>query len=654
MKKTFAHVIGGWLLGSLLIFSAPAAAQPSIVDIFSQTESTWGAKISPDGNTLAIGCVHEGKRSVCISPLAGDVAPTLYPAPNNADIVNFYWASPDHVIIVNDLFDTTYTGDGVEGFRLFRAISFNVRTQTTAVLLKNYRQYSNTSNVVSLLEDKPNKVLMTLGGGRSYFIFEVNLDTGAARQKSGQESAKSVYSALYSPTGERRITTIYLSSREDFEIVEGKNNIVYKRRDASQLPWSVLSFTEDGEDILVWSEGESVSGYGRGVWRMSLDDGGLSRVKVGDFEIGAHPPIEDPQTNRAVGFSYTDGRYGLSDQFFTDPEMDQIQTALMKALDADVVRIESWTPDRSRYVVVTENRGEPANYYVFAKDTGQLSLVGSSYDAASRTSLGELARINYKASDGLEIPGYLTLPPGKTKDDGPFPVLLMPHGGPDAFDNASYDWWSHAYAAAGYAVLRPNFRGSSGFGSEFREAGFGEFGGKMVTDVIDGLKWMEQEGLARPGGACIIGASYGGYSALMAPLLSAGDIRCAISVNGVTDPIALMGNLKGRGRNSAGVEYWEQYMGDLFGSREAHAEITPRERVSEYRTPVLLIHGDEDTRVDFSQFQRFVREAGKTSWLQSHVMKGENHFMSTQSAKKQILELSLAFLDEYHPVGDPN
>lgn len=654
------------LVSLIAACSLPAIAQPDIVENFSKLNSTWGASISPDGNTLAIGCVHEERRAVCISPLAGDLSPTLYPAPRNAEIIRFYWGSPDHVVMVTDMTETTDTTKGVDEVRFARAISFNARTGRTALLLKDYRQYNNTANVVSLLSDKDDKILMVLQSRRTqsagaqrvnerlrsgfdYYVFEVDLDSGAARQKRG--SSRSIFSALFNETGERMITTVFDDEGTDFEIIEGRNRTVYEDNNAAINPFDVMSFTADGEDILVWSDGESVSGYGRGVWRMSLEDASLSRIKVNDFEIGAHPPIEDQYTNRAVGFSYTGGATGISAQYFTDPDLDSIQSALAQALGDGSVRILSWTPDRDSYVIVNEKPGVPTDYYLFSKSTGQLSLIGSANEVAAALDLGEVIRIRYEASDGLEIRGYLTLPPGKTRKDGPFPVLLMPHGGPDAFDNASYDWWSHAYAAAGYAVLRPNFRGSSGFGADFREAGFGEFGGKMITDVVDGLTWMEAEGLAKPGGACIVGASYGGYSALMAPLLRANDIKCAISVNGVTDPFAHMGRFNGSNRVSSVLAYWEQYMGELFASRDQHAIITPTKRVAEYTTPVLLIHGDEDTRVSFEQYEGFVRAAGDVSWLTPFVMRGENHFLATQASREMVLEQSLAFLAEHHPVS---
>lgn len=147
-------------------------------------------------------------------------------------------------------------------------------------------------------------------------------------------------------------------------------------------------------------------------------------------------------------------------------------------------------------------------------------------------SLGEMETISYQARDGLTIPAYLTLAPGKARGDGPFPPILLPHGGPEARDTLSFE----ACAAAGYAVIQPNVRGETGCGTDFRDAGYGEFGGKMVTDILGAATWSDAEGLSVPGKPFIVGVSYGGYAALMAPLQDDAAIQCVVAVNPVTSP----------------------------------------------------------------------------------------------------------------------
>src|SRR5262249_23938626 len=138
----------------------------------------------------------------------------------------------------------------------------------------------------------------------------------------------------------------------------------------------------------------------------------------------------------------------------------------------------------------------------------------------------------YAATDGLQIPGYLTLPPGRPATG--LPLIVLPHGGPADRDVAGFDWWSQALVAEGYAVLRANYRGST-LGPRFLSAGFGEWGRKMQTDLSDGVRFLVNERIVDPGRVCIVGASYGGYAALAGVTLQSGVYRCAVSVAGISD-----------------------------------------------------------------------------------------------------------------------
>ncbi|MEO0644525.1 MAG: prolyl oligopeptidase family serine peptidase, partial [Pseudomonadota bacterium] len=165
--------------------------------------------------------------------------------------------------------------------------------------------------------------------------------------------------------------------------------------------------------------------------------------------------------------------------------------------------------------------------------TGERSIVGFERPAIQGMAIGKVSTFSYEAQDGLEIRGILTLPPGREATD--LPVIILPHGGPTAHDVERFDWWAQAFASRGYAILQPNFRGSTGRGVAFVEAGDGEWGKKMQTDKSDGLMALAERGIVDPSRACIVGASYGGYAALAGVTLQQGIYRCAVSVNGVTE-----------------------------------------------------------------------------------------------------------------------
>lgn len=630
-----------------------------VSDTFSNVEAIWDAEISPTGERLALGCSYQDRRVVCVYDFASGEPPKIFPAPDNADLKDVYWASDDHIILVVDTVITERFDSGVEDIRIQRAISVNTQTDKSNILMRNQEfdtatgyidafRFSETKNVTmsSVYYRQRSSTGTRISNenlGYVYYAFNVNLETGKA--KRAKQYNESVIDVLYRPDGEADILTVHNDQKGIFQILTQKKKALYEASRATLQPLAVEGYSADGQDLIVWSYGRN--GIGHGVWRMSRADGELSRIKLGDFDVRGHSPIVDKYTNRVVGFRYSNG---LSHQVYSDPEFDRYQTLLSGSFPEANVTLTSWSQDRSSIVVSVEKRGTPRSYYLFMPEGTQLSPIGSEVTGIEEAQLGTILDVRYEASDGLTIPGYLTLPPGKSREDGPFPTILMPHGGPEASDNASYDWWAQAYAASGYAVLQPNFRGSANFGQEFKEAGHGEFGGKMVTDVIDGLSWMEAEGLATPGGGCIAGASYGGYSALMAAILDNTKIRCAISVNGVTDPVGMVADGKRRGRKSSSIAYWEQYLGNiLFASKDEQELVSPISRSREIAVPTLVLHGDEDTRVPFEQFEMLQSAASANGALSFGVLGGEDHFLFTKTARQAVLEQSLLFLEKHHP-----
>ena len=181
-----------------LTLSGVFVATADVVGDFSRLDDTWGVAISPDGNTLALGCVYQGKKAICVAPIDGDIEPTVYPGSDELQIINFYWASNSHVIMITDSTELVEFTSGLRRTRINRALSFNVRTGKTAVLLKDFRGFTNTTNVVSLLEEREDKVMMAmityrdaneagfskarrLQTGWEYFPFIVDLDSGRGR-----------------------------------------------------------------------------------------------------------------------------------------------------------------------------------------------------------------------------------------------------------------------------------------------------------------------------------------------------------------------------------------------------------------------------------------------------------------------------------------
>ncbi len=280
--------------------------------------------------------------------------------------------------------------------------------------------------------------------------------------------------------------------------------------------------------------------------------------------------------------------------------------------------------------------------------TGKAEWIGYNYDAASKV-LAEKRPIAFKAADGLELRGYLTLPRGR--DPKRLPLVVLPHGGPASQDHPGFDWWAQAIASRGYAVLQVQYRGSTGDGWSHLSAGFGQWGREMQTDLSDGVRYLAAEGVADPKRVCIVGASYGGYAALAGATLDRGVYRCAVSVAGISDPRRMV-KWDSRDGDSFSSRYWLRYLGVESAGDPRLDEISPLRHVDKVTIPILLIHGKDDTVVDFSQSQLMydaLKRAGKD--VQLVTLPHEDHWLLTGATRLQMLQATMDFLEKNNPPG---
>jgi dipeptidyl aminopeptidase/acylaminoacyl peptidase len=250
----------------------------------------------------------------------------------------------------------------------------------------------------------------------------------------------------------------------------------------------------------------------------------------------------------------------------------------------------------------------------------------------------------------VQIQGVLTLPPGR--EAKALPVVVMPHGGPEAHDSLGvFDWWAQAFASRGYAVFQPNFRGSDGYGLDFRDAGFGQWGRKMQSDISDGLAELVREGVVDPKRACIVGASYGGYAALAGVTVQTGLYRCAVSYGGLSDLNYLLNEHSDGGDDrNAGMRYLHKFLGVTDNDAAALRALSPARLANKADAPILLMHASEDTVVPVNQSREMatrLRQAGKS--VEFVEVKGEDHWLSRDASRKAVLAATVAFVQTNNP-----
>ena len=210
--------------------------------------------------------------------------------------------------------------------------------------------------------------------------------------------------------------------------------------------------------------------------------------------------ITDEWTGRVVGAEVVADK---TEYRYFDPSLEALQKGIEAVFPGASAVARSMTRDEKTAIVEVSAPKLPLTYYFLDRTTHQATKIASQYPDLQPDDLGEMTPYPYKARDGLAIPAYLTIPPGREAKN--LPLVVMPHGGPDDRDAIGFDWWAQFLANRGYAVFQPNYRGSYGYGRAFTDAGLHQWGLKMQDDITDGVQKLIADGVADPKRICIVG-----------------------------------------------------------------------------------------------------------------------------------------------------
>jgi dienelactone hydrolase len=361
-------------------------------------------------------------------------------------------------------------------------------------------------------------------------------------------------------------------------------------------------------------------------------------------------PLIDPTTHLWIGqILRNDNR----DAVLFQPALQARWQGTKKAFPNYITHLVSWSTDFNRLIVQTEGGDDSGTYWFVDIAKHSADPIGGEYPGVKPADVGAIQTVSWRAADGLQLNGVLTLPPGRPAKA--LPVVVLPHGGPEARDYAGFDWWAQAFASRGYVVFQPNFRGSSGYGIQFRNAGLGQWGRKMQTDISDGVADLAKRGIVDPKRACIVGGSYGGYAALAGVTVQQGLYRCAVSVAGVADLSDMLAYEHKKTTNSANatMRYWRAFMGvEGWGASAQLRPYSPAELADRADAPILLIHGTKDTVVPIDQsdtMESALKHAGKP--VEFVKMDNEDHWLSREETRIQMLTAAVAFVEKHNPAN---
>ena len=350
---------------------------------------------------------------------------------------------------------------------------------------------------------------------------------------------------------------------------------------------------------------------------METNKGGvdLTRLVLFDVKAGAEELVEsDPnnrvdfggavfseKTNALLATTYEDEKRRV---YFRDKAFETDYRFVEKQLPGKDLNFRSPTDDERFWIVSAGSDLEPGEAYVLDRQSKKLTRQYRVWEKLPREALAPMAAVRYPSSDGLEVPAFLTLPRGV--DPKNLPAIVVPHGGPWARDAWGYDSFAQFLANRGYAVLQPNFRGSTGYGKKFLDAGNEQWGDKMQDDVTWGVKYLVGKGIADPKRVGIMGGSYGGYATLAGVAFTPDVYGAAVSIVGPSNLITLLDSIP---------PYWEpvrklfyERMGDP-STPEGKAQLarqSPLNSASKIKTPLLVIQGANDPRVKQAESDQIV------------------------------------------------
>ncbi len=635
--RVFAGVFYALLAGT--------AAQGAPLEAYGELPSLDNLQISPDGTKLAYETGGVGQRVVVVKSFdTGTVIAAL--RMGDQKLRSVAWADDDHLLTTTSVTDRAR---GIEGPRreYFMTQSFSISEHKSILLL------DNAQNSMNIVYGAPQ--VRTVDGHTTLFVTGVSfadnlgmpalfsVDLAANHTKLIERGSKYSLDWIVDENGNLVAKTEYDESAQHWTLKirrDGAWQDAFSVDAAIEVP-VVEGIGPDGASLLL-------SVPQNGVYsdrRMSLKDGSwMTPLDLGDDEVGA---VSDPVTHRIIGAKEMSA--DISYLFF-DKRDQAVWHSVGDAFLGETVTLVSWSNDRKKVVVRVDGPQDGAAYHLVDLNTNHASELGLVYHGIDIGGVAEVKQIRYPAADGTTIPAYLTLPKGRPA--GNLPLIVLPHGGPMARDEPGFDWWAQALASRGYAVLQPQFRGSTGEGWNHVAAGFGEWGRKMQTDLSDGVRYLAKLGTIDDKRVCIVGASYGGYAALAGATLDPGVYRCAVSVSGISDP---HGFLRWRARrdqtsDDSTMRFWTRFMGVTNDSDPKLDEISPLAHAAAVTVPILLIHGRDDTVVPIDQSED-MEDALKDAKRPVTFVKldGEDHWLSRSDTRLQMLQATVTFLEANNP-----
>jgi dipeptidyl aminopeptidase/acylaminoacyl peptidase len=626
--------IFGWL-GALAacVFSTQVSAEELLpISAFARLPAIDDVSVSPDGRYVSWISVTQGTRVAVVADRNDGGKLKVVLRADKDDHFQMRWCNWGNNTRLVCGFRAMTNELGVV-FPVTRMVAVNADGTEIKVLIQNGRagvsQFQD--EVIDWTPDDPNTVLVEADDDRNTFptVFKLNIYTGnmaiSVREREPIRNFRS------DGRGRVRLGWGFVDKRISyFAKLENESSwLRLARVDAFSehhvmRPIAMSPGRNKVFATAIWKGRDAL-------WEMDLADRENPVLLFDHALVDADTPLL-AKDGRMLGVFYeTDRPFA----FYTDERARAVIAAVKTLLPAGAFNvITDMTQDERFYVIRSSSDVDSRSYALLDTKDGKLELLGSAYPelAKAKDRLARMTSIRYPANDGTEIPGYLTVPANLRPEK--LPLVVLPHGGPVARDSWQFDWLTQFLASRGYAVLQMNFRGSSGYGLEWLYAAHQDWGGLTYSDITDGTKWAVKQGIADPDRICIVGASFGGYAALLGAVRDSNLYKCSVSIAGVSDLIELQDDSRAFVNSAIARE-------QIGTNRDKLKGDSPRRHAESVQIPVLLVHGNKDSQVNFDHSDDMVSalKRAKKNYKLVEIDDGDHQFSREADRVKLLSEL---------------
>jgi dipeptidyl aminopeptidase/acylaminoacyl peptidase len=645
-----------FLVSAVAPVAAAGPADPPAA--FGARESVLDIALSPSGRKVAFISPGPGRSTLLFTVDVGsDAEPFLALSADGKPerLSDCGWVSEQRLVCtIYMVVDTIVPGRAMGATRLVAVNADGTGVKLVSRRVRSDDQYvaQNGGEVIDWQPGTEGSLLM----GREY-VPEAKIGTHVEDKREGygvdRIDTASLQSRVVEPA--KRGASDYISDgRGNIRIMAVTDNsdatgydsgkITYYYRAKGSRDWKSLGTVNLNDDsgfypvavdpdldvVYGFKEGE---GGRRALYSIALDGSKKETLVLAHPQVDVGGTIRIGRSHRVVGATYA---LEKREAVYFDPALGALGRSLSKALPGlPLIRFVDSSSDESKLLLWAGSDTDAGRYYLYDKASRQLGELMLSRPPLESVPLATVKPVRYKAADGTEVPAYLTLPPGSSGKN--IPAIVMPHGGPSSRDEWGFDWLAQFYANRGYAVLQPNYRGSSGYGDTWYQKNGFQSWRTAIGDVNDAGRWLVSQGIADPARLAIVGWSYGGYAALQSEVLDPGLFKAVVAVAPVTD----LGTMV---KDSAEFTNY-RLVRTFVGSGPHIREGSPAQNVGKIKVPVLLFHGDMDLNVGINQ-SRMMQDRLKAAGAQSEliVYDGLDHQLEDSLARADMLRRSDAFL----------